>query len=75
MSSIPENGTDTGISSATRVPDGRAAAIARLAYDKWTARGRPEGDDQRDWYEAEQEVRAAAPQPSASRAARNRTRA
>jgi hypothetical protein len=35
------------------------ALIARLAYDKWQARGCPVGDEQRDWFEAEQEVRAA----------------
>lgn len=51
--------------SETRAPqqkpgDGdRAAAIARRAYEKWQARGCPEGDDCRDWFEAEQEVYAA----------------
>lgn len=37
----------------------RAAAIARRAYEKWQARGCPEGDECRDWFEAEQEVDAA----------------
>jgi hypothetical protein len=37
------------------------ALIARLAYDKWQARGCPVGDDQRDWFDAEQEARAAGP--------------
>jgi hypothetical protein len=75
MTATSENGTDASASSATTAPDGRAAAIARLAYEKWTARGRPVGDDQRDWYEAEQEVLAGAPQPSASPPARSRKRA
>jgi DUF2934 family protein len=56
--------------------DGRAPAIARLAYEKWQARGCPDGDDRRDWFEAEQEVLAAAEsrrQPTAtSSPARNR---
>jgi hypothetical protein len=34
----------------------RAEAIARLAYSKWQGRGCPEGDDLRDWLEAEGEV-------------------
>lgn len=38
--------------------ENRAAEIARLAYEKWQARGCPEGDDRRDWFEAEQEVAA-----------------
>jgi hypothetical protein len=41
---------------------GRAALIARRAYEKWQARGCPEGDDRRDWYEAEQEIFARPPQ-------------
>jgi hypothetical protein len=36
-----------------------SAAIARLAFEKWHARGCPQGDDQRDWFEAEQELSAA----------------
>lgn len=36
----------------------RAAAIARLAYEKWRARGCPDGDDRRDWFEAEREIAA-----------------
>jgi hypothetical protein len=52
------------------------AAIARLAYEKWQARGCPEGADRRDWFEAEQEVLAAAElrrqPPATSAPARNR---
>lgn len=39
--------------------NGPAAAIAQLAFEKWTARGCPDGDDQRDWYDAEREISAA----------------
>ena len=46
-----------GGAQATEADD-RAAAIARLAYDKWQARGCPQGDDRRDWFEAEQEISA-----------------
>jgi hypothetical protein len=34
----------------------RAARIARLAYEKWQARGCPAGDDRRDWFDAEKEI-------------------
>jgi len=33
------------------------AEIATRAYAKWLARGCPIGDDKRDWFEAQQEVR------------------
>lgn len=46
------------VTEATEAQD-RAATIARLAYEKWQGPGRPEGDDQRDWLDAEQEVLAA----------------
>jgi DUF2934 family protein len=26
--------------------------VARCAYHRWEARGKPDGDDQRDWFEA-----------------------
>ncbi len=38
--------------------DDRTALIARRAYERWQARGCPDGDDCRDWFEAEQEVLA-----------------
>lgn len=51
----------------------RAEAIARLAYDKWQARGCPADDDRRDWFEAEQEI--VAPQGTQAVAAeRSRSR-
>lgn len=51
-------GQETGGSGTGTELEG-SALIARLAYDKWQARGCPVGDEQRDWFEAEQEVRAA----------------
>lgn len=35
-----------------------AEAIAKRAYEKWLARGGKHGNDQKDWYEAERELRA-----------------
>lgn len=32
--------------------------IAMRAYEKWCKRGCPHGSDQRDWYEAEAELKA-----------------
>jgi len=31
--------------------------IAMRAFEKWSKRGYPHGSDQRDWYEAETELR------------------
>jgi ribonuclease I len=33
-------------------------AIARLAFQKWQKHGCPVGDDQRDWFEAERELKS-----------------
>ena len=33
-------------------------AIAQRAYEKFLARGGNHGDDQRDWFEAERELKA-----------------
>lgn len=33
-------------------------AIAQLAFQKWQNRGRPTGQDQRDWFEAERELKS-----------------
>ena len=56
--------------------DDRAATIARIAFEKWQARGCPDGDDRRDWFEAEQEVRAAAgPQPRVTAPSSSQNRA
>lgn len=35
-----------------------AEAVAKRAYEKWLARGGKHGNDQRDWFEAERELRA-----------------
>lgn len=35
-------------------------AIAKRAYEKWQRRGSQNGDDQRDWFEAERELWAEA---------------
>ena len=32
--------------------------IAMRAYEKWCKKGRPQGTDKQDWYEAERELRA-----------------
>jgi hypothetical protein len=49
-------GEQTKSDSEPPVGENRAEVIARLAYEKWQAHGCPEGDDRRDWFEAEQEV-------------------
>jgi len=33
-------------------------AIAQLAFQKWQKRGSPTGQDQRDWFEAERELKS-----------------
>ena len=52
-------GAETKSDAEATASDDRWAKVARLAYEKWQARGCPEGDDGRDWFEAEQEVLAA----------------
>lgn len=55
------NGREQAQSNGERpAVEDRTASIARLAYEKWQARGCPVGDDCRDWFEAEQEVAVAA---------------
>jgi Protein of unknown function (DUF2934) len=46
-------------------PEVTREAIAKLAFQKWQKRGSPNGEDQRDWYEAERELKS-------SQAARSR---
>ena len=36
-------------------------AIAELAFQKWQKRGCPSGEDQRDWFEAERELKSSQP--------------
>jgi hypothetical protein len=33
-------------------------AIAKLAFQKWQKRGCPSGEDQRDWFDAESELKS-----------------
>ncbi|MBI3464612.1 MAG: DUF2934 domain-containing protein, partial [Planctomycetes bacterium] len=42
-------------------------AIARLAHEKWQKRGCPIGDAQRDWFEAEAELKGGQARGSRSR--------
>jgi ribonuclease I len=42
-------------------------AIAKLAFQKWQKRGCPNGEDQKDWFEAERELKAGQTQPLGSR--------
>ena len=41
-------------------------SIAELAYRLWEARGRPAGDAERDWFEAEQQLCRQAVTPASS---------
>jgi hypothetical protein len=43
-----------GRKQVTRIED----QIAARAYEKWKQRGCPQGDSNRDWYDASAEVRA-----------------
>ena len=45
----------------------RADLIARRAYERWQARGCPQGDDLRDWLDAEMEITAAPPSKAQAR--------
>jgi hypothetical protein len=73
MSSKSDNAGQPEAAPAPESTGGRAAAIAQLAFEKWTARGCPDGDDQRDWYDAEREILGAMPSRStASAPARSR---
>jgi len=73
------DGSEQSNSTKASEDQDRRALIGLSAYEKWQARGCPDGDDARDWFEAEQELFAAArPQPTAiatatpASAARNR---
>jgi hypothetical protein len=63
----PNDGPEQTTSTKAGEDQDPRALIARRAYEKWQARGCPEGDDARDWFEAEQELLAAVrPQPKAT---------
>jgi hypothetical protein len=73
MSSKIDNAGRPEAAPAPESANGRAAAIAQLAFEKWSARGCPNGDDQRDWYDAEREISAAmSSQSTASAPVRSR---
>jgi hypothetical protein len=43
---------------AAPAPEVTREAIAKLAFQNWQKRGCPNGEDQRDWYEAERELKS-----------------
>lgn len=49
----PASGT-TATAAGTTAHD----AVARVAFQRWQRRGCPIGDDQRDWFEAENELKS-----------------
>ena len=54
------NSSRTRAAGSTSAPSGTKItheAIARLAFHKWQKRGCPTGDDRRDWFEAERELK------------------
>ncbi|MDH4237229.1 MAG: DUF2934 domain-containing protein [Nitrospira sp.] len=46
----------TGLVTSIELPDGMWARIAQKAYELWEQRGCQEGNDLRDWYDAEEIV-------------------
>ena len=51
---IAVSGSNDGASTVDIAHDEKQAALlARRAYELWQARGCPEGDPMRDWFEAE----------------------
>jgi ribonuclease I len=50
----PRNSTTSSTANAAIPHD----AIARLAFQNWQKHGCPVGDDQRDWFEAERELKS-----------------
>lgn len=59
--------TDDGDASRTGV-------IARRAHEVWQQRGCPQGDDLRDWLDAEREIAAATAPPRVTRKSGGRAR-
>ncbi|HEX4071281.1 MAG TPA: DUF2934 domain-containing protein [Planctomycetaceae bacterium] len=52
----PEPRTTTAPSASA--PEVTREVIAKLAFQKWQKRGSPIGEDQRDWFEAERELKS-----------------
>jgi hypothetical protein len=46
----------SALQTPIELPDGMWARIAQKAYELWDARGRCEGNDLQDWFDAEQVV-------------------
>jgi len=65
------DGPSTPKKSAPQVKahDAGHDAIARLAYELWVGRGRPDGSPERDWYDAERILNEARSHKSKSMAA------
>lgn len=55
-------GTETQRRASETAPPIDADAVRELAYTLWEERGRPEGDPDRDWHEAERQLRRRAAQ-------------
>jgi hypothetical protein len=59
----PSSGTDGPLTRP--LPDGGPSPtqhqIAVRAYQLWEEKGRPDGKDREDWFEAERQLRATAP--------------
>jgi hypothetical protein len=57
-----KSGTDAPVSNRNALSSSNAdvtrEAIAQLAFQKWQKRGCPTGQDQRDWFEAERELKS-----------------
>ncbi|TCU09618.1 DUF2934 domain-containing protein [Rhizobium sullae] len=51
-----ERRNDTGTKSPDRSPGDREDRIRRRAYEKWEREGRPEGEHERHWQQAEKEI-------------------
>jgi Protein of unknown function (DUF2934) len=51
----------TAAAPSPPAPEVTREEIAKLAFQKWQKRGCPNGEDQRDWYEAERELKGSQP--------------
>jgi hypothetical protein len=63
QTSRAEESSRPGQAGPTEDASGEGAAgpseqeIAAVAYERWLARGKPDGADQEDWFEAERQLR------------------
>jgi hypothetical protein len=49
--------SDRGMTKTSHAPAATAEDVARRAYDLYLARGREDGHDVEDWFQAERELR------------------